>query len=439
MSPLLNRFATSCVACFVLFSAAMLHAQPGRGPATVAVGQVASVRQAGQQTFVGTMVPSRKSVIGTAVDGRVITMDLNPGDPVSADKTLSTESTFVGQPVTQLRTGTLEIEIGAAEIQLKLAEIAVEEMAASLPQELQSMRAQAAAAAARLRYSKTNYERLQRMGGGAIAQGELEEARGQFQADQESANSARIDSEKMASVEKVKLSQERLRVLAAKQELKRLIDLKAKYTIRAPYEGLVTKKLTDVGEWVTKGQPMVEVVQLNPIEMIVNVPQKHISNLQLSVGASDSSNPLMADITIDGWDEPLKGVVKRVVAQGDLLSRTFPVRIEIENEPGPSGHRLQPGMLGQAKLTIGAEEEMLMVKKDALVLNGSNVSVFKVVDSGEESTVVPVAVGIGVSLNDWIQVTGDLSKDDRVVVLGNERLRPGQAVKVTQVSDEQPR
>ena len=439
MSLIQSRVFVCCVACFLLpLQVEVVHAQPSRGPATVAVGQVIPVRQAGQQTFVGTIVPTRKSIIGTAVDGRVVTMDLNPGDPVFADRSLSIESAFVGQPVAQLRTGTLEIEIGSAEIQMKLAQQAVEELAVSLPKEIESMKAKAAEAQARLRYSKTNYGRLDRMGDGAISQGELEEARGQFQADQEAANAARIDSEKMASVKETRLTQASLRVRASEQEVKRLYDLKAKYTIRTPYEGLVTKKLTDVGEWVTKGQPIVEVVQLNPIEMIVNVPQKHISNLQLSIGAAGFGKPLLADIEIDGYDQTMKGIVKRVVAQGDLRSRTFPVRIEIENKPGPSGHRLQPGMLGRAKLTIGAEQDMLMVKKDALVLSGAKTSVFKIVVADDESTVVLVPVRTGASLNDWIQVTGDLSQDDQVVVLGNERLRPGQAVKVTQVSDDRP-
>ena len=143
---------------------------------------------------------------------------------------------------------------------------------------------------------------------------------------------------------------------------------------------------------------------------------------------------MSARIAIEGLDENLSGVVKRIVSQADLRSRTFPVRIEIENP----NDVLQPGMLGRATLAVGAEQDMLMVKKDALVLGGGRAKVFKVIGAGEETKVVDVSVVTGASSGDWIQVTGDLTEKDSVVLLGNERLRPGQAIKVTKTIEDTP-
>lgn len=419
-----------------------VHAQPGRGPAAVAVGNVAEVRRAGLETFVGSLQPMRTSTVGSAVDGRVISIGVDRGDPVTADEpSTQTPGVFVGQPVMQLRTGTLDIEIGAAEILLKLAQQAYDELKVSLPQEIELAQAKVAEAEARLQYSKDAFERSKRLGGsgGAISEGELELSRSQYLADQEAARGAKIDFDRLKSTRDLRLLQLSLRLEAGNQELTRLHDLKAKYTIRAPFEGLVTEKFTEVGEWVTQGQAIVEIVQLNPIEMVINTPQEHINRLQQSLGAASDEQPLIATIRIDGFEKPLEGVVKRIVAKADLRSRTFPVRIEIDNPTLGTGYALQPGMLGRASLLIGSEKDMLMVKKDALVLGGNNTRIFKVVKQEEETVAVGVPVTIGISWGEWIEVTGDLSANDRVVLLGNERLRSGQAIKVTRTIDELPK
>ena len=431
-----HAFVTAFTLCLVAFLQQTSLAQPGRGPSAVAVGKVFKIRRAGSESFVGTIQPMRKSVVGTAVDGRVVSIDLKPGDPVDADPSRQDEQGFVGQPIMQLRTGTLEIEMGAAKIQLRLAEEAAKELAASLPKEIELANANARESTARLQYSKTDYERSRRLSGsgGAISQGELELARSLYLADQQSAQAAKIEFEKQSGTRELRLIQSRLRVDAAQAEVTRLNDLKAKYTIRAPFKGYVTQRLTDVGEWVTKGQPIVEVVQLDPIELIINTPQEHLQRFQQSLSASSEGSPLTARIAIEGLDENLSGVVKRIVSQADLRSRTFPVRIEIENP----NDVLQPGMLGRATLAVGAEQDMLMVKKDALVLGGGRAKVFKVIGAGEETKVVDVSVVTGASSGDWIQVTGDLTEKDSVVLLGNERLRPGQAIKVTKTIEDTP-
>ncbi len=422
-------------------------AQRNSGPASVAVGKVGSLKRAAAQSFVGTLQSVRQSTIGTAVEGRVLSINVEPGDPVSAVKDSSASETkpknFVGQTLVQLQTGTLEIEIGASEIQLKLSQQAVDELSVSLPQEIKLAAANSAEAEARLSFSKNNYTRSQRLRGasGAISQGELEQAKSQYLADQQSARAAQIDYERIKSTRELRVLQTQLNVQASKQELARLNDLKSKYTIRAPFEGIVTQKLTDVGEWVTKGQAVVEIVQLNPIQMIVNAPQSRLNDLQQSLGNATKDKPLTVDIQIDGYDKPLKGIVKRIVPQADLRSRTFPVRIEIQNPMVGSSYALQPGMLGRASLKMGKVVERLVVKKDAIVLGVGSPKVFKVIPpstANGDASVIGVDIKTGDSYGDWIEVTGDLTTKDEVVILGNERLKPNQSIKVSKVIEDSP-
>ncbi len=95
-------------------------------------------------------------------------------------------------------------------------------------------------------------------------------------------------------------------------------------------------------------------------------------------------------------------------------------------------------MLATASMFIGEVEDMLMVNKDALVLGGPEVSLFVVREdtNTKKSVVMPVPVQIGAAIGDWIQVSGPIQAGDRVVVEGNERLRPNQDVQITKEIDE---
>ena len=100
------------------------------------------------------------------------------------------------------------------------------------------------------------------------------------------------------------------------------------------------------------------------------------------------------------------------------------------------------GMLARVELPAQRRERMPLVPKDALVLSGSNRSVF-VVDpsSGEGELKNPtgivreVPVDLGVAWGGLIQVRGNLKADELVVVLGNERLERGSSVQITRVTE----
>ncbi|MEM7455596.1 MAG: efflux RND transporter periplasmic adaptor subunit [Planctomycetota bacterium] len=414
-------------------------AQPGGGPSRVVVANVIKTTRAGNQSFVGTLEATRKTTIGSAVEGRVVEVNFNAGDPLTGSVDPETGS-FIGQPMVQLLTTTLDIEIRAAEIQATLTQQALDELELTLPRNLELARATLAGAQSRLDYSRTRFERSQSLQtqSGAISQLELDEARSLFEADQQAVIGAQADVDRLMSTSDLQIQQARSRHDAAEQELLRLRDLRNKYTISAPFEGVVIQKMTEVGAWVTQGQAVAEIVQLNPIEMIVNVPQEYSGQLQQSLqAASESEKALRAEILINGLGDRVTGEVVRIVPQADLRSRSFPVRIRIGNPQNGDIFLLQPGMLGRAYMEIGRPQEMTLVLKDALVLSQGETTVYKIGREGEKTIAIPVTVTTGSEVGDWIQVSGNLNENDRVVVLGNERLRPRSEVDITESRVEQ--
>jgi len=130
-------------------------------------------------------------------------------------------------------------------------------------------------------------------------------------------------------------------------------------------------------------------------------------------------------------DRVFLGKVVIVVPQGDARSRTFPVKVELANEFKGTRPLLNAGMLARVTLPTGVEKTSLMVPKDALVLGGAQPMVYVVdTDPKDGKTVRPLPVSLGAPSGAMIEIQGELKPGQLVVVQGNERLRPGQAVNI---------
>ncbi len=204
------------------------------------------------------------------------------------------------------------------------------------------------------------------------------------------------------------------RVARLQVELYTLLDQVKKKVVYAPVSGSVVERHTLVGQWLSKGDPVVTLTVLNPIRVMVPVPERYVSRIK----NGDSSK-----VTFDALpDRVFKGVIDAIIPRADGAARTFPVRIEV---PNPRGS-IKGGMLGRATLAVGNPHKAILIPKDALVLGGAGKSVYVINDQ----TAHLVQVKTGPAHGSLIEVKGNLKAGQRVAVRGNERLRPGQRVKV---------
>ncbi len=420
-----------------------LSAQPGgMPPSPVEVARAQALTEAASKAFVGSLVPIRKSTVGSAVDGRVVEIFVDEGDPVNVGPAGSENENgeILGQPMIQLRTVALDIEIEAAKVELESRKMAASELRQLLPAEIESAEAAVEEIKARLQYSQENYERLQGLAeDNGVARRELDEAYSLFRSQSQLLIGSQALFNRLKATRDEKLSQATLRVDAQRAEIRRLEEQRFEYTIRAPFAGFVTAKNTELGQWVKRGDEVMEVIQLDPIELVVPVPESYIQKLQISMDrARAQKKNVPAVITLQSVTELIEGEVVQIVPEANLLSRSFPVKIRINNPSIGNGHLLKSGMMATARMFVGPAEPMLFVPKDALVLGGPQVIVYVVrkdpVD--QDDVAIPVPVQIGASINRWIQVSGQLEADDRVVILGNERLRPNQKVQIIKERDD---
>ena len=326
----------------------------GTPPALVQVSTVVERMVVTRVTLVGTAEPLSETIVAAEEAGLVRKMLVDEGDKVKQNQTLCVQD--------------------ASQLRLKV----------------EAARAIVAEAAANQTRVEREWERLKQLYAiNSVSKKAYEDA--QFEAE--------------AAVKRVA----RLQV-----ELYTLLDQVKKKVVYAPVSGSVVERHTLVGQWLSKGDPVVTLTVLNPIRVMVPVPERYVSRMK----KGDSS-----EITFDALPERVfKGVIDAIIPKAARAARTFPVRIEI---PNPK-RTIKAGMLGRATFAVGNPHKAILIPKDALVLSGTGKSVYVINDQ----TAHLVSVKTGPAHGSLIEIEGNLKAGQRVVVRGNERLMPGQRVKV---------
>ena len=223
-----------------------------------------------------------------------------------------------------------------------------------------------------------------------------------------------------------KIAQAKAQVDAQAEEIRRLEDRLSKYSILAPFDGYVVAEHTEVGAWLSQGDPVAEVVQLATVELETFVPERLIVAVRVGMETRVTLEAIPGD--------EFTGCVDRIISEADTRSRSFPVKIRLTNPETDDGHLLRSGMLARVVMAVGPRETVLLVPKDSLVLGGPSPRIFVVRDDVNredgQCVVDPVDVQLGVASGNLIQVMGQVHEGQQVIDRGNERLRPGQIVRI---------
>lgn len=207
-------------------------------------------------------------------------------------------------------------------------------------------------------------------------------------------------------------------LLAAEREQTEVVE---RHVLPAPFDGVIVRKLTEAGEWVTRGTPVLELVAIDRVRLDVQAPQERYRDIV------ENAEVVVRPDTMPGVELPGR-VAARVPVAGDTSARSFLVRILIED----TGHRLLPGTSATAVIRVQGEQrrDVLSIPRDALLRHpDGGFSVF-IVEPGDEARVQRRPVRIGREGNGMIEILSGLPADRPVVVRGNEVLVDGQRVRV---------
>ncbi len=401
-----------------LFGVSTAEAQ-SEGAVPVTASTVIEREVGAGRTFVGTVEPLRASTIGSAVEERLIEFPVAEGDRVEA-----------GQILAILRTTTLEIELEGAKAELEARRQELAEMEnGSRPEEIEQAKAQLGESEALRSLTQSQRSRMQDLF--RRNQASVEELDQATSAAEQAVQAVRRSQAELDLVLKgpreEKIAQTRARLDAQQQAVNLLEDRLAEHTIRAPFDGFIVSELTQVGQWVGKGDPIVELIELDYIDINTNILEDYVRYVGRGTPARIEVSALP--------DEAFTGEVALVVPQADVRSRTFPVKVRVENRESAGGVLLKSGMIARVTLPVGEIRNSFLVHKDALVLGGASPQVIVIDPESSNPALVlgrvrVVDVRLGVASGSMIAVDGPLKAGQKVVVQGNERLRPGQLIRI---------
>lgn len=257
--------------------------------------------------------------------------------------------------------------------------------------------------------------------GRAVAESELKRAEQSFSR-QAALRRSRAFSRSLFEDRQQDVARARATLTQAEAEIKRAdttvaeIDYRLTHAeIKAPFDGVVIARDAQPGAYMSVGTPVATLLDAANLEVEADVP------VELVDGLTPGTEIAM---TFDGGGTATARV-RAVVPVQAISTRTRPVRFTADLST-VGAQRIARGKSVTLAVPLGAPRNALTVPKDALVQAGTGWQVFTVKDG----KAMPVRVSIGVSAGDRVVVEDGLAAGTQVVVRGNERLRPGQAVSV---------
>lgn len=136
--------------------------------------------------------------------------------------------------------------------------------------------------------------------------------------------------------------------------------------ILAPYDGIVTAKMSEVGDLATAGTPFFTLESTEGYQVDVALPEAYFSAVRLK-------QTVMIRIPALG-DQPFKGSVETIVPVADQRSRSFLVKIRL-----PAEAAVRSGMFARVVIRTG-EERIMLIPASAVVPQGQLTGIFIVDD-----------------------------------------------------------
>lgn len=186
----------------------------------------------------------------------------------------------------------------------------------------------------------------------------------------------------------------------------------SKHSILSPVSGLVAARLVDPGEGAMPGTPVMRIVNIDPIRVDAVVSQLDVE--RVSVGD-------VAAVQFDGIDQrDFRGTITRLEPQAVAESRNYVARIEISNPGGA----VKPGMFARVSVLLGSRDDVVVVRREALVEQDDVREVYVVVDGVVEVREVEV----GVIEGNLTEIIDGVREGETVIVSGQDALADGQRV-----------
>ncbi len=200
-----------------------------------------------------------------------------------------------------------------------------------------------------------------------------------------------------------------------REEVKEML----RYTrLTAPFAGVVTRKMIEVGDLANPGQPVMVVENIDRVKVMAKVPESAVHKLQKGMKVQIS---IGANLSAPG-ENTFSGTIAQIFPAADPQSRQFEVNVLLDNP----GHRIKSGMFARISMAE-AGAPALFVPLRALIQRGQLQGLF-LVDEQQRARLRWIRTGR--MQNGWVEVLSGLNMGDRVITEKPLNLQDGQPLEV---------
>lgn len=244
-----------------------------------------------------------------------------------------------------------------------------------------------------------------------ILQAELTQAEASFALSQQ--NYERADRLQQQGSGTTRARDEALAELRTNEAILALARTRVRKTlIAAPFAGILGLREVSVGEYVSVGEALVTLQDIETIKVDFRVPELYLAEVRLGQELGVRVDALPA--------ETFSGTVYAIDPQVDINGRALVIRATLPNRTGA----LRPGLFARVDLILERHENALLIPEAALVPTKDGNFVYRVVEG--TATLTPVKIGIRQGAE--IEILDGLSDGDVVVTGGQLKLQDGMPV-----------
>lgn len=192
-------------------------------------------------------------------------------------------------------------------------------------------------------------------------------------------------------------------------------------TLCAPMDGYIAKRSIEPGATASPGQTVFEIVQMDPLEVNVGVPETDVQTVRIGQ---------KADITVPALPgKSFQGTVRVINVSAATDTRTYMTRIRVANPD----HLLRVGMVAEARIRGDRTVAMATLPGDAVVRDPQGATQVYVYYP-DQKRVYAKRVEIGATTNRDVEIKSGLEGSELVVLAGQAKLRNGLVVSATELT-----
>jgi membrane fusion protein, multidrug efflux system len=186
--------------------------------------------------------------------------------------------------------------------------------------------------------------------------------------------------------------------------------------IRAPFQGIVSKRSVNAGDVVSNGTELFTIIDPSSMKLEASVPSDDLRALR--AGA-------VVEFTVRGYDTAFHGRIERIAPQADAATRQVPIYVAIPNVGG----RLVAGLFAEGRVVSQSASGMVVPSNAVNTIDPSKPWVLRVTDGKTER--VNVTLGLRDPRSELVNVAAGLNEGDVLLRGASQGITPGTPVKVS--------